>query len=76
MTCRRRDKERTCTRKYVRKHDAPKKIIGDKEYGNMTRKRLESETFLLCEVEPKSIKDALENEDWIQAMNEKIEKIN
>ena len=41
----------------------------------MTRKRIRSETCLLCEFEPKYVKDALENEDWIQEMNEEIEKI-
>ena len=32
-------------------------------------------TCLLCEFEPKTVKDAFENEDWIQAMNEEIEQI-
>ena len=36
-------------------------------------KRHRSETRLLGDFEPKSIKDALENEDWIQEMNEEIE---
>lgn len=41
----------------------------------MTRKRLISDTCLLCEFEAKIVKDTLENEDWIQAMNEEIEQI-
>ena len=61
--------------KYVRRHHAPKQIIGGKESGVMTRKRLRSDACLLCEFEPKSMKDSLENEDWIQAMNEENEHI-
>ena len=30
---------------------------------------------MLCEFEPKKMKDALDNEYWIQAMNATIEKI-
>ena len=41
----------------------------------MTRKRPKSDACLLCEFEPKSMKYALENEDWIQAMNEENEHI-
>ena len=40
----------------------------------MTRKEFKG-ICLLSEVEPRSIKDALENEGWIEAMNEEIEKI-
>jgi hypothetical protein len=41
----------------------------------MKKKILRSDTCLLCEFEPKSVKDSLENEYWIQAINEEIEKI-
>ena len=40
----------------------------------MTRSKLKS-TFLLAKFEPRSVKDALENESWIEAMNEEIEQI-
>ncbi len=61
--------------KYIKRHHAFEKIIGDKEFGVMTRKRLRSETCLLCDFEPKSVKDALEDKDLIQAMNEEIVQI-
>ena len=32
-------------------------------------------TSLLAEFEPRNVKDALDNESWIEAMNEEIEKI-
>ena len=51
-----------------------KKIIRKKNSSVMTRKRLRSDTCLLCELEPKSMKDALDNEDWIQEISEQIEK--
>ena len=57
----------------MRRYHALEQIIGNKDFGVMTRKWLKSVTWLLCEFEPKSMKDALENEDWIQAMNEEIE---
>lgn len=51
--------------KYVRRHHKPKQIIGDVESSVLTRKKLRNETCLLCEFEPKLVKDALDNEDWI-----------
>lgn len=51
--------------KYVRRHHKPEQIIGDVESSIMTRRRLKDNACLLCEFEPKSIKDALDNEDWI-----------
>ena len=50
-------------------------MIGDIESSLMTRRIHKGDTYLLCEFEPKSIKDALENEDWIQAMNKDIDQI-
>lgn len=41
----------------------------------MTRSKLKDQTCLLCEFEPMTLKDTLENEDWIQAMNDEIEQI-
>ena len=60
--------------RYVRSHHAPEKIIGDQTGGIMTRNKLKV-TCLLTEFEPITIKDALKNEIWIEAMNEEIEKI-
>ena len=55
--------------KYVRRHHAPDQIIGDKLEGTMTRSKLKG-TCLLADFESRSIKDAFENESWIEAMNE------
>ena len=41
----------------------------------MTRNKLRSETCLLNKVEPKTISEALEDDDWYNAMKEEIEKI-
>ena len=60
--------------KYVKRHHAPNQIIGDKLEGTMTRSKLKG-TCLLANFEPISIKDALENESWIEAINEEIEQI-
>ena len=40
----------------------------------MTRSKLKG-TCLLADFEPRSVKDVLENESWIEAMNEEIEQI-
>ena len=49
-------------------------MIGDKVEGTLTRSELKG-TYLLANFEPRNVKDALENESWIEAMNEEIEKI-
>ena len=56
----------------MRRHPTPDRIIGDKSEGTMTRSRLKG-TCLLADFEPRSIKDAFENEIWIEVMNEEIE---
>ena len=60
--------------KYARRHHSLDQIIEDKSEGTMTRSKLKG-TCLLAEFEPRSVKDALENESWIEAMNEEIEQI-
>ena len=40
----------------------------------MTRRKLKG-TCLLANFEPRNIKDALDNESWVEAMNEEIEQI-
>ena len=40
----------------------------------MTRSKLKG-TCLLADLEPRNVKDALENESWIEAMNEEIQQI-
>ena len=47
--------------KYVRRHHKPEKIIGDVESSFITRKKLKDDTCLLCEFEPKIVKDVLDN---------------
>ena len=68
-----KSKEPMLTR-YVRRHHAPDQIIGEKLDGTMTRSKLKG-TCLLAKFEPRNIKDALDNESWVQAMNEEIEQI-
>ena len=58
--------------KYVKRHHPADQIIGDKDARPMTRNRLRSESCLLSMKEPKIVKDALEDDDWYKAMEEKI----
>ena len=41
----------------------------------MIRNRLRSETCLLRKVEPKTISEALQDDDWYNSMKEEIEQI-
>jgi hypothetical protein len=59
---------------YVRRHHALEKIIGHQSEGAMTRNKLKGTCFL-TKFKPRTIKDALENEIWIEAMNEEIDHI-
>ena len=56
--------------KYVRRHHPTNQIIGDKDARPMKRRRSRSDACLVSMLEPKIVKDALDNENWIQAMNE------
>ena len=60
--------------RYVKRNNAPDQIIGDKSDGTMTIKNLKGTCFL-AKFEPYSVKDALDNESCIEAMNEEIEQI-
>ena len=57
---------------YVRSHHVPDQIIGGKGSRVMTRKRVRSNTCLVCDNDPKLVKDDLDNEHWIQAINKEI----
>ena len=71
------DERRTKPRlsKYVRRHHPIEKIIQDKYTRPMTRRRSASGTCLVSKLEPKIMKEELENEVWITAMNEEIDQI-
>ena len=60
--------------KYARRHHAPNQIIGDKLDGTMTRSKLKG-TCLLANFELRNVRNALDNESLVEAMNEEIEKI-
>ena len=60
--------------KYVRRQHTLDQIIGNKSEGTMTRSKIKG-TCLLADFEPTNVKDALENESWIEPMNEEIEQI-
>ena len=58
--------------KYVRRHHLAKKIIGNKDARPMTRNKLRNESCLLSKIEPKTVRDALKDDDWCKAMEEEI----
>ena len=60
--------------RYVRRHHALDQIIGDKIEGTMTRGKVKG-TCLIADFEPVSVRNALDNDSWIETMNEEIKKI-
>ena len=61
--------------KYVRRHHPNEKIIGNKEARPIKRNRLRNESCLLRKIEPKKVRDALEDDGWCKDMEEEIEQI-
>ena len=53
----------------MRRHHKLDQIIGDAKSSVMTRRKIKGYTCLLCEFEHKSIKYALDNEDWIHCQD-------
>ena len=61
--------------KYVRRHHPTEQIIGDKQAKPMTRNRLRNESCMLSKIEPKTVRDALQDDGWCKAIEEEIEQI-
>ena len=53
----------------MRKNHSPKQIIGDRRVVVITRRKVREGTFLIANFKPRTIKAALEDEDWINSMN-------
>ena len=60
--------------RYVWRCHAPNQIIGDKSNGTMTIRKLKV-TCLFTKSEPWNIKYSLDNESWVEEMNEEIKQI-
>lgn len=50
-------------------------IIGDKNKGVETRRRLTEEYCLISKSEPTSVNEACKDEHWVEAMKKKLQKI-
>ena len=64
----------------VKKNHPENQIIGDKDKGVQTRRKLikaseQSQVAFLSMFEPKNLEEASEDEDWIRAMNEELDQI-
>lgn len=59
--------------RFVKRHHPENQIIGNKQVGMQMRIKSRQGTCLVCQYEPKNVKVALENEEWINAMNEEIQ---
>ena len=54
--------------KDVKKHHPVEQIIGNKDARPMTRNRVRNESCMLSKFEPKTVYDALQDDDWHKAM--------
>ena len=61
--------------RYVKRHHPTEQIFGERNARPMTKRSSRGDTCLVSKLEPKTMKDALDNEDWILAMNEEIDQI-
>ena len=66
--------------KIVQNNHPESQIIGDKNKGLKTRRKLiknseKSHIDFLSMMEPKNFEEASENEDWVKAMNEYLDQI-
>ena len=51
-------------------------IIGDKESGVKSRRKLiDEQEALVSIIEPKTFKESCKSEDWVSAMNEELDQI-
>ena len=50
-------------------------IIGSKEKGVMTRRKINEELCLISQVEPKRVDEAIKDDHWIRAMEEELQQI-
>ena len=57
----------------MRRHHLAEQIIGDKEARPMKKNRFRSETCLLIKMEPKTVSEVLQDDDWYNAMKEERE---
>ena len=72
-----RMEEKTPSR-YVQKHHPESQIMGQKEAGVQTRRKLaESSSYLalLSSTEPQNVNEACKDECWVKAMDEELEQI-
>ena len=70
------EEEREPTGQILRKNHPESQIIGDPSTKVQTRRshRQQGYIALISEVEPKHIDDAMEDENWVKAMQEELEQ--
>lgn len=61
--------------RYVKLNHDPRQIIGDKDAGILTRRKVRENSCMISEFEPKSFKEAHKDEDQIKTMEEELDQI-
>lgn len=60
--------------RYVRLNHPENQIIGDKNIGVQTRRKIRDRSCLISIVEPKTVREALKDDDWLKIMNEELDQ--
>lgn len=58
---------------YVRLNHSPQQIIGDKDVGVLSRRRVRENSWKISTIEPRSAKEAFGDDYWVKAMEEELD---
>lgn len=61
--------------RYARLNHSPEQIIGDKDVGVLTRRRIRDNSCMISTFEPRSAKEAFGDDHWVKAMEEELGQI-
>lgn len=61
--------------RYVRLNQNPDQIIGDKDAGVLTRRRIRDNSCMISTIESRTTKEAFGDDQWIKAMEVELEQI-
>lgn len=67
--------EKSVIPRYVKLNHLAYQIIGDKNIGVQTRRKIRESSCLIPTIESKTVRESLKDDDWIKAMNEELDQI-
>lgn len=61
--------------RYVRLNHNLDQIIGDKDAGVLTRRRIRENSCMISTIEPRTAKEAFGDDHWVKSMEEELDQI-